>query len=1010
VNLPESAKKATMSNKTILFVEDDPVSLALYQEGLEREGYRIESVPDGLAAVKVLAGRAPDLVVLDLGLPKLSGVHVLKFMQADPRLTTVPVIIFSNSAMTEVPSDSPLAQGTRRLLKSNCSVSVLLQTINDSLAAAPEFVVVEAATAATAASASSAPDSRRARPVTQVASPAPVAPSTEQLAASVPTTGSQDMADSAVMFSPEEVLQQKAARCSQLEEEVARLFKVRDDLKKKLTDEQQALAKSQQEVKDLQERMSKGGPDGEKHAAERKRLSDLLEAAKSAAQKSDPALKEKESRCKELENDIAGLQKTQQEFQAKLAAGEQEVARSQQENKDLQERLAKAGSELQQARAELQKQTAEKARLEAEAQKQTGTARESAEMTEAMLKEKKAKCAELESQVADLQKARDDAQAKFAAEQKAGARTQQDLIALQKQLQERGAELEKAAILLQKESADRCRLENELREQLAAAKAAAAKSESVLKERDAQVKDKEARAAQLEKELAALQKARDEYQGKLSVEVQTAAKSAQDLKDLQKQLQDRSAELERAKSALQQQTAERGRLESELATAKTASAKLEAGLKEKEARIGQAEKDLAAAQKARDEFQSKLAAEQQATAKSQQEARELQKQVEAGKAGVQKLEGELREQLKAAQTAANQAQAGVKEKDGRIAQVEKELAEARQGRDDFKAKLATEQETAKKTLTEYQQAQKRFHQNTVEMEFLKAGLEKQSAEWTNKEAAWQEQINTAKAATAKTETSLKEKEARCVQLDKEVAGLRQVRDDLQAKLAAEQQTTGKLQQELKALQKQFQDRGVELETTKTSLQQQTTERKRLGEQLATTTASAAQTDAALKEKIARCSQLETELGGLRKNFEELQVKFAAELEAHTKAQNEGKELQKKLRKTAGDLEKTKASLDQQTEEKTRLEADYRNVAAMKESLGSELTRVRENQSSREADLRDKQKRLVTALSESLSRLQGSLHEVESLHSTNGNGHHKTEAPAREMAPASTPKTPATKAN
>src|SRR5581483_2225633 len=111
---------------------------------LERQGFRIETVPDGLTAVKVLAGRAPDLVLLDLGLPKLSGVHVLKFMQADPRLTTVPVIVFSNAAMAEVPPDSPLGQGIKRLPKSNCSVTTLLETIQESLAAAPEFIVVEA--------------------------------------------------------------------------------------------------------------------------------------------------------------------------------------------------------------------------------------------------------------------------------------------------------------------------------------------------------------------------------------------------------------------------------------------------------------------------------------------------------------------------------------------------------------------------------------------------------------------------------------------------------------------------------------------------------------------------------------------------------------------------------------------------------------------------------------------------------------------------------------------------
>ena len=95
-------------------------------------------------ALDILSERTPDLVLLDLMLPKVSGADVLKFMQADPRLTTVPVIIFSNAPLTEVPPDSPLAQGTKRLLKSDCTFPMLLASIQETLAHAPEFVVVEA--------------------------------------------------------------------------------------------------------------------------------------------------------------------------------------------------------------------------------------------------------------------------------------------------------------------------------------------------------------------------------------------------------------------------------------------------------------------------------------------------------------------------------------------------------------------------------------------------------------------------------------------------------------------------------------------------------------------------------------------------------------------------------------------------------------------------------------------------------------------------------------------------
>ena len=125
--------------KTILFVENDPVSQSMYQKRLEREGFHLECAADGQAALDLLSQRAPDLVLLDLMLPKVSGADVLKFMNADPRLTNVPVIIFSNAPMTEVPPDSPLARGTKRLLKSDCTFPKLLETIQETLASAPGF-------------------------------------------------------------------------------------------------------------------------------------------------------------------------------------------------------------------------------------------------------------------------------------------------------------------------------------------------------------------------------------------------------------------------------------------------------------------------------------------------------------------------------------------------------------------------------------------------------------------------------------------------------------------------------------------------------------------------------------------------------------------------------------------------------------------------------------------------------------------------------------------------------
>ena len=124
-------------NRTILFVETDTNVLATYGKLLQREGFRVESAQDGLDALKALSQLRPDLVVLELMLPTFDGAEVLKFIRADPRLKTIPVIIFTDSSATELLQDATLASDTKYLPKSDCTPPDMLQTIQDMLAAAP---------------------------------------------------------------------------------------------------------------------------------------------------------------------------------------------------------------------------------------------------------------------------------------------------------------------------------------------------------------------------------------------------------------------------------------------------------------------------------------------------------------------------------------------------------------------------------------------------------------------------------------------------------------------------------------------------------------------------------------------------------------------------------------------------------------------------------------------------------------------------------------------------------
>src|SRR6185503_6766567 len=120
---------------TILFVENDAVALTMYQKRLQREGFHVEIAEDGIAALKVLSEITPDLVVLDLMLPKFSGRDVFDYMRADAQFKDVPVIIFSNAAKTDWPRDVE-SSPTRALPKSEANVAALLELVKEMTSAA----------------------------------------------------------------------------------------------------------------------------------------------------------------------------------------------------------------------------------------------------------------------------------------------------------------------------------------------------------------------------------------------------------------------------------------------------------------------------------------------------------------------------------------------------------------------------------------------------------------------------------------------------------------------------------------------------------------------------------------------------------------------------------------------------------------------------------------------------------------------------------------------------------
>lgn len=83
--------------KKILLVEDEEIIINLLQKKLGKEGYEVPVARDGKEGLLAMRKEKPDLVLLDIIMPKLGGFEVMEEMNKDPELKKIPVIIISNS-------------------------------------------------------------------------------------------------------------------------------------------------------------------------------------------------------------------------------------------------------------------------------------------------------------------------------------------------------------------------------------------------------------------------------------------------------------------------------------------------------------------------------------------------------------------------------------------------------------------------------------------------------------------------------------------------------------------------------------------------------------------------------------------------------------------------------------------------------------------------------------------------------------------------------------------------
>ena len=113
----------------ILIVEDEEILLTALSEELKQEGFEVAGAKDGVEGVEKAVSEKPDLVLLDLVMPRLDGIGALKQMKDNPAIKDIPVVILTNLSDYDKVSDALSLGAMDYLVKANYRLEELVNKI-----------------------------------------------------------------------------------------------------------------------------------------------------------------------------------------------------------------------------------------------------------------------------------------------------------------------------------------------------------------------------------------------------------------------------------------------------------------------------------------------------------------------------------------------------------------------------------------------------------------------------------------------------------------------------------------------------------------------------------------------------------------------------------------------------------------------------------------------------------------------------------------------------------------
>lgn len=114
--------------KTILIVEDNDLNMKLFNDLLEANGYRTIQTKDGREVLALVRDHRPDLILMDIQLPEISGLELTRMLKDDPDLKAIPVIAVTAFAM-KGDEEKIREGGCEGYIAKPISVASFLQTV-----------------------------------------------------------------------------------------------------------------------------------------------------------------------------------------------------------------------------------------------------------------------------------------------------------------------------------------------------------------------------------------------------------------------------------------------------------------------------------------------------------------------------------------------------------------------------------------------------------------------------------------------------------------------------------------------------------------------------------------------------------------------------------------------------------------------------------------------------------------------------------------------------------------